>query len=194
MLFQPKNVMLFEESADKGEGGTVTPPEQNSGKRQIVFESEEAYQADMEAKLKARLEREKDKAEKLAAKARADAEADAAKKNGEWQKLAEQREAELSDLQKRIAELEIFPAKAERYEGTLKKFLAAQKKDLPGHILSLLEKLDPVDQLEYLTANADALHKVETPAEARPLGTPPGKRPTGGNKQVQDLPVQRVSY
>src|SRR5512146_2876320 len=104
MLFQPKHLMYFDAPSDKGEGGTGTPPAgtqpDNSGKKPITFESEEAYQADLDSKLKERLDREHKKAEAAAAKAKADAEAEAAKKNGEWQKLAEQREQEITALNK----------------------------------------------------------------------------------------------
>lgn len=201
MLFKPYR-KFYEAPDDKGGGDTGTPPAgtppDNSGKKPITFESEEAYQADIEAKLKERLERERKKAEQATLKAKADAEAEAAKKNGEWQKLAEQREAEAAALTKKLAELEPVSGKAERYEATLKKYLEAQKKDLPAHILALLEKLDPVDQLEYITANADVLRKPEGDApDKRPLGTPPARKPLGGNKDKKDadnIPVHRVAY
>jgi uncharacterized protein YdaU (DUF1376 family) len=56
-------------------------------------------QADVDRMIKERLERERRKAEDSTAKAKADAEAEAAKKNGEYGKLAEQYKAELEKAQ-----------------------------------------------------------------------------------------------
>lgn len=196
MLFQPKHrpMFLFDAPADKGgtapspagDKGTGNAPGgetdkkpnlQNSGKAPITFESEEAFQARVEELLKVRLDREQKKAEKAAEDARAAAEAEAAKKNGEWQKLAEQREGQLSDLQKRLSELEPVTTKAERYEGTLKKFLDAQRQGLPQHITALLDKLDPVDQLEWIAANQETLKQ-------KPAGGPPATPPPANTSET----------
>ncbi|HEY3312019.1 MAG TPA: hypothetical protein VGK00_10300 [Anaerolineales bacterium] len=60
-----------------------------------------------------------------------------------------------------------------RYKGALDKYLAAEKKDLPKHITSLLEKLDPADQIEYLAANREELGKQKGPE-----GVPPSPKPS----------------
>jgi len=78
------------------------------------------------------------------------ADEDALKKQGDWQKLAE-------DAQAKLKELEPHKAKAEKYEAALSKLLASQRKDLPAHVLKLLDKLDPAEQLEYIAENREAL-------------------------------------
>lgn len=64
-------------------------------------------QAEVDEIIKERLQREKSKADKAAEDARRAAEAEAAAKNGEWQKLAEQREKELADARREAREANI---------------------------------------------------------------------------------------
>ena len=83
--------------------------------------------------------------EKAAGKSQA-AEAGTFRSSQEWQALAQQLEA-------RLAKLEPLLAQHERYKSALSRSLEAEKKQLPAHLLSLLEKLDPLEQVEYLGAN-----------------------------------------
>lgn len=108
-------------------------------------------QADVDRIVKERLEREKTAREKAAQKAREEAEAGALQKNQEWQTLGEQ---------------------VTRYKGALDKYLQAEKKDLPRYVLALLEKLDPVEQIEYISANREELGKPASKA-----GVPPSPEP-----------------
>lgn len=64
-------------------------------------------QAEVDQIVKDRLERERKKANELADEARKRAEAEAAAKNGEWQKVAEQREAEVKRYQADMRERDI---------------------------------------------------------------------------------------
>jgi hypothetical protein len=84
---------------------------------------------------------------------------EALKKNEEWQGLAEENQRKVEELAGRIAELEPLGEKVTRYMGALEKYLEAEKKDLPRYVLVLLEKMDPVDQIEYLSANRGELGK-----------------------------------
>ena len=62
---------------------------------------------------------------------------------------------------------------AERYKGALAAILATQRGNLPGHVIELLDRLDPVDQLEYI-----AKHQKELAAPNAPqinAGTPNGQ-------------------
>ena len=77
---------------------TATQPEQ--GEKRFT-------QAEVDQVVKERIERERKKAQELASEARKQADADAAVKNGEWQKLAEQREAELKRYQADMRERDI---------------------------------------------------------------------------------------
>jgi hypothetical protein len=114
-------------------------------------------QADVDRIVKDRLEREKAAREKALAKARDESEAEALKKNQEWQTLAERNAAKASELQAKLGELEPLSDQVVRLSGALEKYLEAEKKELPKHVLVLLEKLDAVDQMEYLAANREAI-------------------------------------
>lgn len=160
----------------------------------ITFKSKEELQSHVEAILKERLEREKRKQEAATVKAKEDAEADALVKNQEWQKLAEQREGKLGELEKRIAELEPYQEKTERYEKALKAHLETQRQGLAAHMLTLLDKLDPVEQLEYIAANREALNAPTQGQDGkRPAGTPATPAP-GGNNQLTPEEKKRKAF
>lgn len=77
-----------------------------------------------------------------------------AEKNGEWQKLAEKHTAELSDLKPKLTTAE---ADRDRYSEALSKHVKHLRKDVPEHISALLDRLDPVDQLDWITKNQDQI-------------------------------------
>jgi len=130
-------------------------------------------QAEVNGIISDRLAREKATSEKAQAEAAKKAADEAAAKNGEWQKLAEARAAELETLRPNLTALEAAKAQLAEYEATVKAQADAAKKDLPAHILSLLESLTPVKQLEWLAKNADALGKrpaQHIPSTPAPIG------------------------
>lgn len=134
-------------------------------------------QAELEQIVKDRLDRERKKAEGETEKARLKAEADALEKNQEWQKLAEQRQAKIDELEKQSVELQPFKDQAEKYKAALDGQLAELKKKLPKYLLPLIEKMDPVDAMAYITEHAEELGaKPDTYSE-----TPDGKE-----KKVSD--------
>jgi hypothetical protein len=92
------------------------PQQQNAGTDDKKFS-----QAELDAIVKDRLDRERKQSEAKAQREREAAEAKAAEEQGKFKELAEQR-------QTRIAELEPFQAKAERYETALTKRLEVERK------------------------------------------------------------------
>ncbi len=155
---------------DAGTGGTGNAPGGQGGNQpgsnngtpptgSITFASEAEFQKKVDEMLKDRLEREKKKAEEAAQKAAANAEAEAAKKNGEWQKVAEAKEREIAENAKKLAELDAISGKATKFETALQKQLETLRKDLPASITALLDKLDAAEQLEWLAANRESLTK-----------------------------------
>ena len=198
MVFRPARFYKPDDGKGGGTGnapGTQDPPKgdgQNNGnppagdgappKGAITYASEAEFQKALDEKLKERLERERKKSEEAAKKAAEDAAAEAAKKNGEWQKLAEQREKEAADALKKIQELEPVQERAERYSQALGKHLETQRAGLPEAITKLLDKLDAVDQLEWLAANKEAISKTKLD------GPPPTPPPDGGagDKQLEE--------
>lgn len=134
----------------EGEQANAAPPA-------VTFASEADFQRKVDDLLKERLERERVKADKQAQKAREEAQAEAAAKNGEWQQLAEQRAAKLAELESQVAGLDAATTRAQRYEQALAKQVEALRRDVPKHLVPLLDKLDVVEQLEWLAANRDAV-------------------------------------
>jgi hypothetical protein len=108
--------------------------------------------------------------ETIKAQQAADAD-EALKKQGDWQKLHEQEK-------KRADDLEPFKTKAEKYEAALGKLLAKEREGLPKHVLTLLDKLDPAEQLEYIAENREALGAKPTPPNVN------AKDGQGGQQQV----------
>lgn len=153
----------------------------------VSFASEAEFQRRVDEMLRERLERERVKAEKAAAKAKEDALAEAAAKNGEWQQLAEQRAARLSELETQLGDLEAATARAGRYEQALGKQVEALRKDLPKHLLPLLDKLDVAEQLEWLAANREQV------ALAKTTGVPATPRAQGGTDAAREAEARQSS-
>ena len=149
--------------ADKGTGSgdseTADAAGINSGDK---AKAEPTFtQADIDRILTERLERERKKSDDKAKKAREDAEAKALEDQQKFQELAHQRGTKVAELETSVAtmatELETAKGTAERYQKALNTILAEQRKRVPEHLSSLLDKLDPVEQLEWLASNADKL-------------------------------------
>jgi len=114
-------------------------------------------QAELDAIIKERLTRAEEATKRETEKAARKAEEEAAAKNGEWQKLAESRQAEIDNTAKRLAELEPYQTQAQRYKDALEKHLSGMTEKLPEHVKELLKGKDPVEQIEYLTKFGPAL-------------------------------------
>lgn len=170
-----------DQKTDDGAGGEDA---EKAGKKKkevadITFTAEQQALVDLKIGEARTKEREKAKAELEAesAKARKKAEQDALKDKEEWKTLAEQRQTDLDELTKQKIELEPFKQQAEKYKQALENILAEQKKNLPKFILPLIEKMDPVEAMAYITANAKDLG-------AKPLTY--GETPEGKEKKFTD--------
>ncbi len=154
--------------ADKGDNPDgITEPQ--TGTEPKKTEEKQFSQSELEAIVKDRLERAKRKAKEDADKAKADADQKALAEQGEFKTLAEQRAAELETTKRELETAKTHEQAADKYRKALKDRLDVEKKAYPAHVVSLLDKLDPLEQLEWITANADALK----PATDRTHGTPP---------------------
>ena len=151
----------------------------------ITFATEAEFQRKVDDLLKERLERERKKTEAAAQKAREEAAAEAAAKNGEWQQVAEQRGKRLAELEQQVTEFEALGTKASRFEAALRNQVEALRKDVPKHLLPLLDKLDVVEQMEWLAANRDQV------APAKPNGVPATPRAQGGLDAAQQEQARR---
>jgi hypothetical protein len=152
-----------------------------------LAQGEKAFtQADVDRIVKDRLEREKTAREKAAAKAKEEAEAKSLVENQAWQQVAQNHEKRANELLVKLDELEPLGEQVERYKGALEKYLVTEKKDLPKHVLVLLEKLDPIEQIEYLASNREELGK-----STRSAGIPASPESKARSLSEEDLEAAR---
>ena len=135
-------------------------------------------QAQLDAIVKDRLDREREKGQREAEKAKREAEEAAATKNGEFQKLAEQRQERITALEGEVAGLKAVTDERDRYKAALESHLATQRQGLPKHVLELLDEM-PVDkQLAWIAKNHDQIAGTgngRVPSTPRANGHPPAK-------------------
>lgn len=159
-----------------------TPAGTGETKPAVAFATEAEFQQRVDDMLKERLDRERKKAEEKAQRAREQAEADAAAKNGEWQKLAEDRKIKLAEVEPALADA---VAKAERYEQALQAQLTALRKNVSKSLTALLDKLDVVEQLEWLANNQEAIKTTVN-------GVPSSPKPAGGLTDAQQQQARQT--
>lgn len=176
--------LLRVHEADKGtaSGDTGDATGTNGGEQQPAqtFSTD-----DVERIVKERLERAERKAKEKADKDREAADAAKLAENQQYKELADKATAKATKLE---ADYETTKEKAERYEAALTTYLATQRKTVPSHLHGLLDKLDPVDQLEWIAANGD---KLTQPA---PVQGVPGTPKQNGNQSEADAERARASH
>jgi len=104
------------------------------------------------------------------AKAKKDADDKALEEKQEFKTLAEKRQAEIEQLKTQVTELSTAKEQGEKYKAALESHLKTQIEKLSKPYQALISKLDPLEQIEFLTKNAKDLGvKLEsidpTPAE-----------------------------
>ncbi len=191
-MFGKKRFFLFDESGaggdsgtDNGTGATNTGDDAGAaaknagdatkdGKTQkVTFTPEQ--QAAVDQIVKDRLAREKKKSDEDAERARKQAEEDALLKNQEFEKLATDRKKALDDLQVLVNDLLPLKDQVERYRTAMETSIKAQIEKLPAAVKVLLEKLDPIEQSQYLAAHAKELGVEFKPVPETDTGSSSGK-------------------
>lgn len=137
-------------------------------------------QAQLDAIVKDRLERERKKTADDAEKARKDAEAIRLKEQGEFQKLAEQRQTRITELEAEVAALAPVTEERDRYKAALETHVTALAKDLPDSIKDLLTGKDPVDQIAWLDKHRESV------AGERRSGPPPSPKAADPRKLTDE--------
>lgn len=168
--------------------GTKTPGEGQPSDKLFT-------QADIDRIISERLEREEAKRKKAEEKARKDAEEQTLKEREDWQKLAAKREQELAEATQKLSGLDDLNARLDAATGALTKLLDRERKDLPKHILSLLDKLDPVAQLEWLAANkAEVAAPGSQPGTQPGTPTPPARKTPAAKPSPNGAPTSTVRF
>lgn len=156
--------------ADKGNEGEPAPTGTTEAKEPTFT------QADIDRIITERLERERKKSEEKTKRATEEAQAKALEEQQKFQELAQQRGTKVAELEALSTELstklEATDATAKRYQKALNTILAEQLKRVPDHLTGLLNRLDPVEQLEWLAQNGEKL--------TAPSGVPATPRPQNG--------------
>jgi vacuolar-type H+-ATPase subunit E/Vma4 len=166
--------MAEEQKAGEEQGATVANTADATGQPQAANGgatftlTEQELKDRIETSLKERLERERRKSETATAKAREEAEAKALADQQEWQKLAEKHAARIAEQETALADRETVTAERDLYREALQRHVQPQLEKLPDHIKNLLARLNPVEQLDYLTANADQLGGASATIPATP--------------------------
>lgn len=169
--------ILREQDTGQSAGSNAAEPPPTDTAPATTADDKRFTQAELESELAKRLDRKERQAKEREEKARKEAEERTLAEQGEYRKLAEQRAQELADAQRELEGAKETATQLSRYKKTVTTYLEAQRKALPAPILSLLDKLDPVDQLEWIAMNAAELTKPSAPdinAGARGNGTTKG--------------------
>ena len=167
------------EDATGQESAEQAQPE-NGG--EVEFNAEQ--QAKIDTIISERLKREREgwekKLEQERERARREAEEEQLEEQEEYRKLAEKRQERLAELEVEVEKAQDWKRDRDRLRTTLKGVLEQRRDGLPDHVIALLDRLDPVEQLEYLAENAEALQKP------RPAGPPESPRPQEKGELTQD--------
>jgi DNA repair exonuclease SbcCD ATPase subunit len=148
--------------AKNEEPETGDAPGQESG-GEVTFSDEQQAKIDriIAERLSRAEEKWKTKAEKVRQKAKEEAEKARLKEQAEWKKLAEQAESKLEEIK---PQYESASEKLERYQGALSGYLEAARDGVPDYVTDLLDKLDPVEQLQWLADHSEELAKPRAPS------------------------------
>lgn len=131
-------------SASGVTAGAATPTAQTGATESTKTEAQKTFsQADIDKIIKDRLAEEKKRAAKEAEQAKL-------QQQGEYQKLLEQLQADHEVL---TADHSSLKERLDKILGNLTKTLEAERKTVPDYVLPLLDKLEPEEQFEYITAN-----------------------------------------
>ena len=134
-------------------------------------------QAELDKIIADRLKRQEAKIRKDLEKKSKEREAEELEASQEWQTLAQKRQAQIQDLENRVAELEPLAERVEKYEAALTGYRDELLKGVPEHIQELLADKDIADQLTWLTSNAAKLKKRPSDAGNNGLEPTPNASP-----------------
>ena len=171
----PDETQIEAQSQDNSETGDATGPAAGQQDGGETPGERRFSQADLDRVVEERLKREKAKAESAAQKAKEKAEAEALANQEKWKELAEKNGSTLTQIQTELeakaGELETAAQRVERLEKALQAQLTSAKDGLPEAVLELVNRLDPVDQLEYLAKHKTSLgvkNGTGVPASPKP--------------------------
>lgn len=105
-----------------------------------------------------RLNRAKFDTEKVAEKARKEAEEKSLADKQEFEKLATSRKKEIDELTAKLEAAAGTEATLQQYKDAVAGIVKTQVEKLPKAVKSLIQKMDPLEQMQYLAENAKELN------------------------------------
>lgn len=169
-----------------GQGGS-----DNSGKTVTLTEAE--LQSKIDAAIQERLKREKDKSARDQAKAKEDAENKRLEESKAWEELAGKQKARITELEAAVAKVDEANTLADRYKKALEARLKSDRDGLPAAVVTLLDKLDPVEQMEWIAKNAAELKGTAGQGGAGKQGSGPGAGPKQGSTKTLTEEQQKAA-
>jgi hypothetical protein len=191
----------------KGDAGAKGDPKPGDGKgdddpidlKEWLKGQSEAVRAAFEkdtAGLKSALQSERDarkaleKVETDRKKAADEAERKRLEEQGKFEELAKAARAEADAAQQKLGELEPLTERVKGLEAVLKGYLDKEREGLPKHVLALLDKLDVVDQLEWISQNRAVL----APPPGKGIPSTPGAGGKGDPGNLNDEERRKRSW
>lgn len=125
-------------------------------------------QADVDRIVSERMARERRKAEDEKRQAEQEAERKRLEEEGQFKEANDQLKADLKTAQDALKQA---TEERDAYRERLEVILKERREGLPAHLIALLDNLDPLRQLDWLTSNADQLRAGDD--AKRKKGVPP---------------------
>jgi flagellar motility protein MotE (MotC chaperone) len=156
-----------------------------SGVEELTFTPEQQAKIDQIIAERLRRQGEKLKAEADEARKAAERQAEESRlaEQQKFQELADKRKAQLETLEPQVKTLQ---EQVERYRSALEQYTKAALEQAPDFVRPLLEKMDPVDQLQYLSEHAAAF------AAGAADGPPKTPKPRGEGELSDDERKKRA--
>lgn len=139
------------DTAGQTDGNADDAKKVDAGKAEKTFN-----QADVDRIVADRLKRADEQAAKKAEAAARKAKEEALVKNQEFQELAQQRLETITEQEAELAKLADFERAFKKAEAALVVYRDQLIEHVPDNVKPLLEKMDTVDQLEWLAQNVQA--------------------------------------
>lgn len=116
------------------------------------------------------------------------------KEQGKYKEAFDEATATITRLEAQAAEAKQMKATVEKYQAALTGLLESQRDGMPESITTLLDKLDPVEQLEWLAKNRQAVVPPPEAPEAPRKPSLAGFNPAGtpGNAENDAQRVARL--
>lgn len=187
--------------ADGGEGADETEgddPDTEETETEEAPEAPEGYvsQDKLDAIISERLDREREKwkakLEEEREEQKRKAEEERLAEQEKWHDLAEQRQERITQLEVQAGEVPVLQERIDQLEETLNGYLEAQRDGLPDAIIALLDKMDVVEQLAWISENAGELvgdDRQRLPGAPKPRGK---GEPSDDEKRKRAVDVRRL--